>query len=84
MSKIISDLRCELQQHVDLEYKKGSENFFKEPIECYGVRSPIVRKTASKFWSELKDRPKSEVFKLCEELFRSNLNEEAVVGTQWV
>jgi len=32
----------------------------------------------------LKDRPKSEVFKLCEELFRSNLNEEAVVGTQWV
>jgi len=84
MSKIITGLRRELKQHVDLQYKKGATNFFKEDIKCYGVRTPTVRKLLAKYYRDIKELDKKEIFDLCDELLRSGYNEEVTVATSWL
>jgi len=84
MSKVIVQLRKELKANIDLKYKAGSENFFTEPIRCYGVRTPIVRKLLAKYFRDVKDLDKKEVFRLCEELLRSGYNEEVTIATGWL
>jgi len=81
---IISEIRKELKGQVDISYRDGAIRFFNEPIECYGVRTPLVRKIAGQYWQEIKDLKKSEVFELSEQLYRSNLHEETIIATQWV
>lgn len=83
MKNVINNIRKELKQNVDLRYKKGSINFFKEPIRVYGVRTGKVRAIGRKYFSEIKDLSKQEVFKLCEELLKSDYNEEAIIAFAW-
>ncbi|MFH1142197.1 MAG: DNA alkylation repair protein [Candidatus Uhrbacteria bacterium] len=81
---IIADIRQELKGQVDVLYRDGAVRFFNEPIECYGVRTPIVRKIANRYWQEIKGDDKKQVFQLSEELYASNLCEETTIATQWV
>jgi len=81
---LISEIRKELKANVDIPYRNGAVRFFKEPIQCYGVRTPLVRQIAQRFWSKIKDLEKKEVFQICEELYVSNMCEEATIATQWV
>ncbi|MCK4635648.1 MAG: DNA alkylation repair protein [Candidatus Moranbacteria bacterium] len=83
MKKNLQKVRKELKENIDLEYKKGLERFFKEPIELYGVRAGIVRKIASKHWKKIKDLNKKEIFNLCEELLKSNYLEESTITFTW-
>lgn len=83
MQEILEKIRKELKENIDLEYKKGSENFYKEPIDLYGVRTGIVRKIAKKYWKEMKDLDKKEVFSLCEKLLKSNYLEESIIAFAW-
>lgn len=84
ISKIVTDIHQELRKHVDTQYRRGSIRFFKEPIRCYGVRTPVVRRISSQFYRQIKDRDKAEVFTLAEELLRSNMNEEATIAFDWI
>jgi 3-methyladenine DNA glycosylase AlkD len=84
MNKIIDNLRKELKQNIDEKYKEGCINFFKEKIECYGVRTDVVKKIANKYYLYIKDLSKKELFKICEELFKSNYNEEAFIAIAWL
>ena len=81
---IIKNIKQELKQKIDLEYKQGSVNFFKEPIKLYGVRTPVVKKIANKYFKEVKNLEKKEIFKLIEELMRSNYNEEFSIASSWL
>jgi 3-methyladenine DNA glycosylase AlkD len=81
---ILDSLRKELKVNVDLEYKKGAENFFKEPILVYGVRTPVFRKIARKYFKEVKELSKKEIFNLINELYKTNYHEEFIIGTQWL
>ncbi len=83
MPKTIVNLRQELKQNIDLAYKKGAVNFFKEPINVYGVRSNIVRKIASKYFSEIKTLDKKQFFSLSEQMLKSNYHEEAIIVFIW-
>lgn len=83
MKKILQKVREELKENIDLEYKKGSKRFFNEPIELYGVRAGIVRKITNKYYKEIKDLSKKEIFKLCEELLKSNYLEESTIAFAW-
>ncbi len=74
----------ELKQNVDKEYKKGCENYFKEKIDCLGVRTPVVRKIAKKHYLKIKDLSKKDLFHLCEQFFKTNINEHATIATQWL
>lgn len=84
MSKILLNIRKELKSHVDFKYRKGSIRFFKEKIKVHGVRTGIVRRIAKKYFREIKDKPINEIFALCEQLLRSDYNEESTIAFEWV
>jgi 3-methyladenine DNA glycosylase AlkD len=47
------------------------------------MKTATVTALAKKYWKEVKNRPKPEVFALCEELYRSGYLEESFIVSQW-
>lgn len=84
MSQIIERIREELKASADDKTRRSFQRFFKEEVVCYGVKTGTVRKIAKKFWSEVEVFDKEKIFSLCEELFRSDYTEEAVVVCFWL
>ena len=81
---ILKEVRQELKANVEAKHKGDSQRYFKENIFCYGVRTPIVRKIAKKYFKQIKHLDKKEIFILSEGLFKNQHNEEATVAIQWV
>lgn len=69
---------------MDEQTKKTAHNFFKEDIKIYGIKTAIVGKIAKKYWKQIKTLPKSEIFALCEELYKSGYMEEAFIVSNWM
>ncbi|MCW4005338.1 MAG: DNA alkylation repair protein [Candidatus Bathyarchaeota archaeon] len=84
MHPVVGRVRAELQEKADEQVKQGFRRFFKEEATFYGVKTPVVRKTAAKYWKEIKTLPKTEVFTLCETLYQSGVMEEATVAGTWL
>ncbi|MFA5420429.1 MAG: DNA alkylation repair protein [Patescibacteria group bacterium] len=83
--KIYKDIIKDLQVEIDQDYKIGCINFFKEKITLHGVRTPIVRKIARKYFKEkIRFFNKEELFNLCEILLKSDYNEEATIAIQFL
>ena len=83
---IIEQIQKDLKENIDEKYKADSGRFYKagfKPGDYYGVRTPIVRKLASKYWKEIKNKEKHEVFELCEKLLSSKINEPITIAFQW-
>ena len=83
MDPIIAQIRHELETLANPEIQKSSKRYFKEEIRCYGVKTAPVIAMAKKYWKEVRDRPKSDVFALCEELYGSGYMEESFIVSQW-
>jgi len=83
MDPIIIRIREELNAKADPEIRKGSQRFFKEGVACYGMKTATVTAIAKKYWKEVKDRPKEEIFALCEELYKSGYIEESFIVSNW-
>ncbi len=83
MDPIIAQIRHELETLANLEIQKSAKRYFKGEIRCYGVRTAPVIAMARKYWKEVEDRPKSDVFALCEELYGSGYMEESFIVSQW-
>ena len=81
---ILNDIRRELVCNVDEKYRENSVRFFREDIKNYGVRTPVVRQIAKKYFKEVRCLDKGEVFVLCRSLFGSLYNEEATIAVQWL
>ncbi|MBD3244834.1 MAG: DNA alkylation repair protein [Candidatus Moranbacteria bacterium] len=84
MNQVIPKIRNELKKNIDQKYKENSKNFFKEKIKIYGVRSPIVRKIAQKYYKEISHWDKKAIFKLAEKLLQSDYNEEAIIAFDFI
>ncbi|MFA5382135.1 MAG: DNA alkylation repair protein [Candidatus Micrarchaeia archaeon] len=84
--KMLKNLRKELNKNIDKKYKKTAQNFFKKEIKLYGVRSIIVKQIAKKYYKQLEadNTSKKDIFKLCEELLKSDFMEEASIAFSWV
>lgn len=86
MPATINQIRQELKQNIDLEYKKGAIRYFKEPIKVYGVRSKIVHKIAQKYFPlfprSLK-KWKGNFFALGKQMLKSNYHEEVIIVFIW-
>lgn len=65
-------------------YKKSQQRFFKEEIELIGVRIPIVRSIAAKYWKDVKKLDKKKLLALCEELLKTNMQEDSVIAYDFV
>ncbi len=80
---IIAAVRRELREEVDAKTLELSQSFFKEKIVVYGVKTSLVTKIAGKYFQEIKNLPKAEIFDLCEELLKSDFSEEAYIAFEW-
>ena len=83
MSKLITQIREELKSNTDEITRQSSQRYFKEEVRGYGVKTAIVGKIAKKYWKEIEDKDKKTVFSLCEELLKSDYNEEAFIVSYW-
>ena len=80
---IISAIRQELTQQADEKTKSNYHRFFKEDVTFYGVNTALVTKIAGRYFQDAKFLGKKEVFRLCEELLKSDFSEEAFIAFEW-
>ena len=84
MDTLIAQIRQELNEIADPGIQQSAKRYFKEEIRCYGTKTATVIALARKHWKTVKNRPKKEIFALCEELYRSGYLEESFIVSEWV
>jgi 3-methyladenine DNA glycosylase AlkD len=84
MSRIIQKIRTELKNNIEDSAQKSFPRFFKEEVKYYGVRAQYIKKIAGKYWKEIKNLDKKDIFGLCEELYDSDYLEEAAIVSYWL
>lgn len=83
MNKIIETLRQELIDNSDETTKLSGERFFKEKVILYGIKTAVVSKIGYDFFKLIEDTDKSNIFHLCDELWKSGIMEESFVACNW-
>jgi 3-methyladenine DNA glycosylase AlkD len=83
MSEIIEKLREDLVANSDDELQERTQYFFKEYIRCYGMKSATLTAICKEHFKKVKDKSKSEIFDLCNELWQSGMLEEGGVACNW-
>lgn len=78
----IHKIRHNLQSNADDGARKSAQSFFKEPIKTYGIKTSIVKAIAKETLKSLKDESKTNVFVLCEELWKSGYMEESFIACE--
>lgn len=81
---IISSIRHDLKENADEKTKKMSQHFFKEEVHVYGVKTGAVVAIVKKYWKEVSNLSKKEIFDLCEVLYKSGMMEESFVVSAWI
>ncbi len=81
---LISEMRVELIRNADGKTKETAARFFKEGINCYGIKAATVLKIADKYFKQIRNEQKQTIFSLCEELLSSDLFEESAIAFEWV
>jgi 3-methyladenine DNA glycosylase AlkD len=83
MNAVIENIRRQLRKSGDKKTRVNAQNFFKEKVIHYGVKSASVGRIANEFFKTVKDKSKAEIFGLCEELWRSGYMEESFIACDW-
>jgi 3-methyladenine DNA glycosylase AlkD len=83
MESIINQLRKELGQNADEKLKKSGERFFKEKVKMYGMKTALGLQLGKKYWKEIQNRDKKEIFAMCDELWKSGYMEESFIACNW-
>ena len=83
MYKTIKDLRAKLISNADEKTKQSGERFFKEEVKLHGIRSAVVSRIGKEHYNAIQDKSKSNIFSLCEELWKSGIMEESFVACYW-
>jgi 3-methyladenine DNA glycosylase AlkD len=83
MENIIDKIRIELQNKSDEKTLASNQNFFKEKIMSYGVKVPVVTAIGKEYFKHINTQAKSEIFNLCESLWKSGVIEESFIACNW-
>ncbi|PXV65482.1 3-methyladenine DNA glycosylase AlkD [Dysgonomonas alginatilytica] len=83
MENILSEIRQALQDSIDEKTLKNGQNFFKEKIEFYGVKVPLVNKIGKESFATIQHKPKEYILGLCSELWKSGYLEESFIACNW-
>jgi len=83
MNKIIENLRLELKQNADEKTRMSGERFFKEEVKLYGIKSATVGRISKDHYKTIADKSKSNIFRLCDELWKSGMMEESFIACNW-
>jgi 3-methyladenine DNA glycosylase AlkD len=83
MNNIINKIRQELEQRIDEKGQIVGQGFFKEKIKLYGIKSAIVGKIGKEYFKIIKEKNKTEILELCEDLWQSGYMEESFIACNW-
>jgi len=83
MEAIIETVRGVLAKSADERTKAMSQNFFREKIQYYGVKVPIVHRISKEYYKQIEYKTKSEIFDFCKELWSSGYIEDSFVACNW-
>jgi 3-methyladenine DNA glycosylase AlkD len=78
--QIVTRIRAGLRARAEEEFRRGVENFFREPVKAYGVRAPQVKEVAREACRELKERPEADAAAVALDLWKSGRLEEGGVA----
>ncbi len=83
MDTKIQNIRQERTDISDPKHKKTGQRFYKEEVKLYGIKTAIVTQIAKKYYAQIKNSDKAEIFELCEILWQSGYIEESVIACNW-
>jgi len=83
MENIIEKIRAELKSRSDEKTRMVSQNYFKEKIKSYGVKTAVVTSIGKEYYRHINVLTKSEIFDLCESLWQSGYIEESFIACHW-
>ncbi len=83
MNPLISKIREELFHNADEKTRIQGEKYFKEKIKIYGLKAVQLKQIGKQYYKTIIDKSKSNVFSLCEELWKSGYIEEAGIACMW-
>ncbi|WP_339739310.1 DNA alkylation repair protein [uncultured Sunxiuqinia sp.] len=83
MNNMIDKIRYQLKENIDIETKEKGQRFFKEKIDLYGVKTPVVLKISKDRFKDIETFDKAEIFRLIEILWQSGMLEESFVACNW-
>ena len=82
-SKKINWVRTNLKKNIDEKTKATAQNYFKENIKFYGVKTSIVTIIGKESYEKISDFEKNKIFSYCEELLKSGFIEESFIAFKW-
>jgi 3-methyladenine DNA glycosylase AlkD len=82
-NSIVNKIRQALQENCDEKTRKSNQYFFKEPVKLYGVKTDLIVKIGKAVFASLPEKKKTDIFKVCEELWQSGYLEEAGIACNW-
>jgi 3-methyladenine DNA glycosylase AlkD len=80
---ILAVIRRELHKQTDAKTKQTFHSFFKEQVTVYGVKTATVSVIAKNRFQEVKPLGKGAILALCQEMLKSDYNEEAFIAFKW-
>ncbi|MFH1445074.1 MAG: DNA alkylation repair protein [Nanoarchaeota archaeon] len=80
LEAIVSEIRKDLKENIDEEYRKGCARAFKEEIKPYGVRFGKLSCITKSHLKEIKKLSFEQTAELCEKLLKSGWFEETSVA----
>jgi 3-methyladenine DNA glycosylase AlkD len=83
MDTLINNIRTELIRNADEKTRIQGKKYFKENIKIYGLKSAQVEQISKKYYKTITYKSKSNIFSLCEELWKSGFMEEAGIACMW-
>lgn len=80
--ELLKDLRQTLKDNVDEKVLESSKRYYKEGEEArvYGIRMGEISRIGKYFYQQIQDLPKQEIFEICEELWKADYLEEAIIA----
>ncbi len=83
--EFFKDIRKDLMEFQEEEYRLGAVHYFKDPINPIGVRAGKVREIARRYFnSHIKGRKKEDVFNISLELLNKRTHEETMIAFEWI
>lgn len=73
-------VRARLAASASEETRTASQHFFREPINVYGVKAPVVQNIGKDVYAGIRQLTKKDIFDICENLWLSGYMEEAMIA----
>lgn len=83
MKDVLTYIRKELEANSDEKTKESGQRYFKEPVQLIGVKTAIVGKIGKRSFEMVKQNKRSEIFQLCEKLWKTGYMEESFIACNW-